>query len=867
MLIDAKAFQYKSKADSKGITGALSAVEKWDKTKSGVSLVWQRKDGKMFVADGHQRLELAKKLKSKGQTPKITGRIFREDDGWTQADMREIAAAKNIAEGTGTAWDAATVLRDSKDVESVLKTLAPKSALVRDAKGLAKLDDIVFVGAKANDKPSNIWAVIGEIADGDRQFQMALAQEFDKKPPASVLEAQTRANLIKADRVSNTVETTLFGDEEVFDSIYEEKSKLVTSAIKALKKDRSIFSALARNKGKIEGVEGNVLSDQNVDIAQEAAYTEFYITKLSYTVGPVSDALTKEGKEVKNGKKTFNKALADFITETENFIRQGESSKRSDGTGKTKTAPVTGTKKKETGLEAAAPTSTPEEIKVEALKAEPEPTEKQKEAGNYKKGHIKVAGFDVTIENAKGSKRSGTSKDGEKWEVKMPAHYGYFRKTTGADEEQVDVYVGGNLNSNMVFVVDQQDADTKEFDEHKVMMGFGNQAAAQKAYEAGFSDNRGAERIQEITAIPLRNFKEWLNKEDTTKPVAETVSGEGVELETSAEPEQITEQTTKVQPEPKAEPDTTPEAIAFTDKDGTEHSLTIDSSGVVSMKDATEPIGFIRDVKGERSVEFHDSATESFNDDFKGRLNKAIRTETETGKITKPETKPVSPEPVAKEDEKKTEQIEPEQAEKPVVEEEIEPKEKTKAKETSKSFAETVEVLQKKESEIHDESLSAVRNEQEQAEIQRQKEQQTAEKVALEERVEKGLFSLGSKLNGKGLSIDVVKKAVVKIISKWDGRLPKVEVVQTVSNLPNAIIKKAGEKSDDIRAVLWQESNEAPPVVYIVADKMANNKDIKAALAHEIIGHFGMLDLLGPDFASLLTQVWTEQDKPMYQRV
>ena len=135
----------------------------------------------------------------------------------------------------------------------------------------------------------------------------------------------------------------------------------------------------------------------------------------------------------------------------------------------------------------------------------------------------------------------------------------------------------------------------------------------------------------------------------------------------------------------------------------------------------------------------------------------------------------------------------------------------------------------------------------------------------IKDRVERGDFSIGPKLNGKGLSAEMVNQAVEKITSKWDGRFPQVKVVQTVSDLPESIIELAGEKSDNIRAVLWQQGVESSPEVYIVADKMANNNDIKAALAHEIIGHLGMLDLLGPDFASLLAQVWTEQDKPMYR--
>ena len=143
----------------------------------------------------------------------------------------------------------------------------------------------------------------------------------------------------------------------------------------------------------------------------------------------------------------------------------------------------------------------------------------------------------------------------------------------------------------------------------------------------------------------------------------------------------------------------------------------------------------------------------------------------------------------------------------------------------------------------------------------------------LKDRVERGEFSIGPKLNGKGLSAEMVNQAVEKITSNWDGRFPQVKVVQTVSDLPESIIELAGEQSDNIRAVLWHQgqdnldvlSKDTSPEVYIVADKMANNRDIKAALAHEIIGHLGMLDILGPDFAPLLTQVWTEQDKPMYR--
>lgn len=54
------------------------------------------------------------------------------------------------------------------------------------------------------------------------------------------------------------------------------------------------------------------------------------------------------------------------------------------------------------------------------------PTDAEKEAGNYEKGHVIIQGLDISIENPKGSFRSGVDKDGKPWSVKMPSHYGYI---------------------------------------------------------------------------------------------------------------------------------------------------------------------------------------------------------------------------------------------------------------------------------------------------------------------------------------------------------------------------------------------------------------------------------------------------------
>lgn len=148
------------------------------------------------------------------------------------------------------------------------------------------------------------------------------------------------------------------------------------------------------------------------------------------------------------------------------------------------------------------------------------PTEAQKSAGNYSKDHVFVQGLDITIENAKGHTRSGTSKDGKTWQVKMPAHYGYLKRTEGADGDHVDVYLGPHIKSKHVFVVNQVDSESRAFDEHKAILGVANLRQALDIYTHGFSDGKGLQRIGSIVPTSMAQFKEWLKSGKTNKPYA-----------------------------------------------------------------------------------------------------------------------------------------------------------------------------------------------------------------------------------------------------------------------------------------------------------------------------------------------------------
>ena len=154
----------------------------------------------------------------------------------------------------------------------------------------------------------------------------------------------------------------------------------------------------------------------------------------------------------------------------------------------------------------------------------PEPTQAQIEAGNYKKGHIKVHGLDISIENPKGSERRGTDPDGNEWSHNMSDHYGYIKRTTGADQEHIDTYVGKNPESENVFIVDQIDQGSGRFDEHKVMLGFDSQEEAITAYKSNFDKGW---KVGPVTQMSKDQFKDWLKNSDTSKPVAE--SGQKIE--------------------------------------------------------------------------------------------------------------------------------------------------------------------------------------------------------------------------------------------------------------------------------------------------------------------------------------------------
>lgn len=163
--------------------------------------------------------------------------------------------------------------------------------------------------------------------------------------------------------------------------------------------------------------------------------------------------------------------------------------------------------------------------RVVSANIEKNPTEAQKSAGNYAKDHISTDGFNITVENAKGHKRSGVGPDGKTWECTLPCDYGYFKRTEGSDGDHVDVYLGPHRKSPQAFVIDQINPDTGKFDEHKVLLWFGSEKQAIATYKRAFSDGKGFARIGAVSSLSLPLLKVWLKHGDTKKPFSPNLQG------------------------------------------------------------------------------------------------------------------------------------------------------------------------------------------------------------------------------------------------------------------------------------------------------------------------------------------------------
>ena len=173
-----------------------------------------------------------------------------------------------------------------------------------------------------------------------------------------------------------------------------------------------------------------------------------------------------------------------------------------------------------------------------------QPTDGQKKAGNYAKGHVILGGLDLSIENPAGSERSGTDKDGKAWTNTLQHHYGYIKGTMGNDKDHVDLFVKPETPldySGQVFVIDQIHPHNGRFDEHKVMVGFDNEAEAKKAYFANYA--KGWKGMKALTPMSFSDFSTWVKAGPKNVPLSQETqpATQGATSEPQADQTQQTE--------------------------------------------------------------------------------------------------------------------------------------------------------------------------------------------------------------------------------------------------------------------------------------------------------------------------------------
>jgi len=317
--VDADTFQFKAHGDKFGVTDRLQGIKKWDSIKAGTSIVWERADGARFIADGHQRLALAKRLIGEdAQEIGLNAFIMREADGYTAEAVRDIAAFKNIAEGSGSALDAAKVIRSGN---SLGDDLPPNSALVRDARGLSKLDDASFRFVIDEKIDAKYGAIVGElISNADEQA--AVIRSLMKAKPANANQARIMVGDMKAAGFTKTETQDLFGGMEITESLFKERAKVIDSAMRQIKKDKSVFKTLAEQESRIAGAGNKLDRDANLLRLSDDEKTLATLTSLANAKGPVSDAINDAARRVKSGE-SIQRATGDILPELRRSTEPG----------------------------------------------------------------------------------------------------------------------------------------------------------------------------------------------------------------------------------------------------------------------------------------------------------------------------------------------------------------------------------------------------------------------------------------------------------------------------------------------------------------------------------------------------------------
>jgi len=268
---DAETFQYKRSQGADGLTGVLEGVETFDPASAGKVKVFEYADGRRVIADGHQRRALARSAAQAGQANVwLDGYLYREADGWTTREVRNLAAQKNLRETPGDPIDTAQLLREAPEL--IDSSVPQRSRGFRVAAGISKLSDAAFAAVRAGVVDPNFAAAIGEIAGSRPEIHEPLITMFQQQPPRSVREASFIVHEAMQAEVfrSEAAQLSMFGDAPELSGM-RERAEILRIAGNTLRNDKRLFDVAARNADVLESA-GNIIrkeeSARRADLAE-----------------------------------------------------------------------------------------------------------------------------------------------------------------------------------------------------------------------------------------------------------------------------------------------------------------------------------------------------------------------------------------------------------------------------------------------------------------------------------------------------------------------------------------------------------------------------------------------------------------------
>ena len=295
-------FQFKAAGIGKtGTTGSLKSAASYDPLFGKIVSVWRDpQTNQLFVVNGHNRLDLARRSGTKSI-------LTWEIDAATAEEARAIGAMENIAEGQGTPWDAAKIMRDMgiNAEEMVRRNIDVTKGVAEKGVALSRLPQDVFEqGVTGKLTLDKAVALGSEKLDDAVVRDVAAAATKNGWSAEKILQAMQEAKFAQTSGPSGG--GVLPGFESMFTtSNFGTMLDVRTEAFKALREEMTALTSLAMagRKGVIESA-GNVVNVAGSQAAKGQAQVAVDVfNRVTGYTGPVRDLLNEMAGQV-GGKRT-----------------------------------------------------------------------------------------------------------------------------------------------------------------------------------------------------------------------------------------------------------------------------------------------------------------------------------------------------------------------------------------------------------------------------------------------------------------------------------------------------------------------------------------------------------------------------------